>query len=155
MRGSGGGTDNAVLRADGTGNAVQGSSLILGDDGQMDVGDIRTMPHSTVAWNTGVAVVIDVGTLQNGDYDVWVRFWCERITGGATRKIWTEHMAVRRTAGSPSILNNGSVGSLGSFGPSIAYGWSGDDLTITITSAASSGKVGYQATLIYQGDTST
>jgi hypothetical protein len=151
MRGSGGGTDNALLRADGTGNAVQGSSATIADSGQFDVGNVRTMPRGSAAWTTAVAVTISLGGLQNGDYDVWVRFWCER-TGSAVRRLWTEHLCVRRTAGSPSILHNGSVGTLGSFAPTIGYSWSGDDLAITITSAGASGNLGYQATLVYMGD---
>lgn len=105
------------------------------------------------AWSTGVAVTIDLGTLQNGDYSVRVWHWIERTAGGsaALREV-TWNAALRRTGGVLTLIEGWSTSVNGSYAPTVTWSVSGDDVTVTITSSGSSGKISTQVTLVYRGD---
>lgn len=105
------------------------------------------------AWSTGVAVGIDLGTLQDGDYSVRIWHWITRTAGGsAAGREATWNAALRRTGGVLSLIEGWTTSVNGSYAPTVTWSVSGDDVTVTITSSGSSGRISTQVTLVYRGD---
>lgn len=150
-----GSTDNAVLRADGTGGATaQGSPVVISDAGRIATYSGSALhaiyPPTVGTWTTGVASTILTVTDGNGSYDIYCYLDLTRTAGAAAAQQGAQvRVRALRAAGSLSIRHSAVSSYLGSYSPPYAVTASGDNVQLTPTSAGHSGEFMTACTLAY------
>lgn len=155
MGGSTGSTDNAVLRANGTGGATaQGSSVVISDAGRLALyagSSVHALyPPTTGSWSTAVAFTVVTLTDGDGSYDVYCYLDLTRTAGGAAGQQGGQvRVRALRSAGVLSIRHSAMSSYLGGYAPSYTITASGDAVQVTATSAGSSGEYMSACTVAY------
>lgn len=113
------------------------------------------MKMTKTAWTTAVAFTIATNISTNQDYNFEINYWIERIAPTSARRSGNFKFQLRRAGGTLTMLSSADPGSYGGYAPTLAWGVSGDNITLTITDALASGNIGYNTVLRKMGDLTT
>ena len=105
-------------------------------------------PPVVNAWSSGVAFNLVTVTDGDGSYDIYAILDLTRTAGGAAAQQGGQiRIRALRTAGTLAIRHSAMSSYLASYAPTYNFGVSGDTVTVTVTSAGSSGEVMTAVTL--------
>lgn len=155
LGGSTGSTDNAVLRADGTGGSTaQSSGVVISDSGRIATYSGSALhaiyPPTVGTWSHSVA--FNVVTLSDGDgsYDIYCILDLTRTAGGSLVQQGGQiRIRALRTAGTVAIRHSAMSSYLGAYAPPYTFSVSGDTIQATVTSLGHSGEYMTACTLAY------